>query len=276
VEIDPSEIHKNVPVDVPLVGDLKTILGELNSMVSEYKHSEWLAQIAEWRCEGKTRDILTWPDDGRLHVAHVIHDLWQTTSGNAIITTDVGQHQMWTAQYYQIDHPHHLITSGGAGTMGFGLPSAIGAWFAHPDREIWTIVGDGGFQMTQAELSTAAQEGANIKIALMNNNYLGMVRQWQELFFDRRYSAVKLHNPDFVKLAEAHNIPAVRVEQPAEVAAALDFARQTYGPVLIDFRVENEEAVYPMVPTGADLDAMLLRPYRYQSVAEAQATNASS
>jgi len=268
VEIDPSEVHKNVHVDVPLVGDLKTVLRDLVPLVDEYDHESWLAQIASWRSESEQRDILAWPEDGKLYVAHVLRDLWQATQGAAIITTDVGQHQMWAAQYYLQERSHRFITSGGAGTMGFGLPSAIGTWFAHPDQEIWTIVGDGGFQMTQAELSTAVQEGANIKIALMNNNFLGMVRQWQEFFFEKRYSAVELRNPDFVKIADAHGIPARRVETPDEVLPAIEFARQTPGPVLVEFRVEKEEAVYPMVPTGADLDAMIRRPVRQQLAVE--------
>jgi acetolactate synthase-1/2/3 large subunit len=262
VEIDPSEIHKNVPVDVSLVGDLKTVLHDLIPMLDEYDHERWLAEIGDWRAETNARDIQSWPDDGKLYVPHVVRSLWQATRGEAILTTDVGQHQMWTAQYYPVDHPYQLITSGGSGTMGFGLPSAIGAWFAHPEREIWTIVGDGGFQMTQAELSTAVQEGANVKIAIMNNNFLGMVRQWQEFFFERRYSAVELHNPDFVKLAEAHGIPARRVTEPGGVQAAIEFAQATPGPVLVEFKVEKEEAVYPMVPTGAALDAMIRRPIR--------------
>jgi acetolactate synthase-1/2/3 large subunit len=153
--------------------------------------------------------------------------------------------------------------------MGFGLPSAIGAWFAHPDQEIWTVVGDGGFQMTQAELTTAVNEGANIKIALMNNNFLGMVRQWQEFFFEKRYSAVQMRNPDFVKIAEAHGVAARRVLKPEEVAEAIAFARATPGPVLLEFRVEQEEAVYPMVPAGADLDNMIRRPIR-KKMAEGQ------
>jgi len=266
VEIDPSEIHKNVPVDVPLVGDLKAVLTDLIPLVDEHDHPEWLGQIGAWRAESEARDIQAWPEDGKLYVAHAIRDIWSATRGEAIITTDVWQHQMWAAQYYRLEKPYRLITSGGSGTMGFGLPSAIGAWFAHPDQEIWTIVGDGGFQMTQAELSTAVQEGANIKIALMNNNFLGMVRQWQEFFFEKRYSAVELRNPDFVKVAEAHGIPARRVEQPGEVQKAIEFARQTPGPVLLEFRVEKEEAVYPMVPAGADLDAMIRRPVRSQPV----------
>jgi len=264
IEIDPSEINKNVPVDLALVGELKTVLADLIPMVDEYEHDNWLEEIEVWRTESKTRDIRSWAGDGKLYVPHVVHELWQATRGDAIITTDVGQHQMWTAQYYPLEYPYRLITSGGSGTMGFGLPSAIGAWFAHPEREIWTIVGDGGFQMTQAELSTASHQGANIKIAIMNNNFLGMVRQWQEFFFERRYSAVELHNPDFLKIAEAHGIPGRYVSQPDEVLPAIEFARQTPGPVLIEFKVEKEEAVYPMVPTGAALDAMIRRPLRQE------------
>ena len=266
IEIDPSEVHKNVPVDVPLLGDLRTVLTDLIPLVDEYEHDEWIAQIGGWRKESEDRSILEWPDDDKLHVAHVIRDLWQQTEGDSIITTDVGQHQMWAAQYYQVEKPHRLITSGGAGTMGFGLPSAIGAWFANKDREVWTIVGDGGFQMTQAELSTAVQEGANVKIAIMNNNFLGMVRQWQEFFFEKRYSAVELQNPDFVKIAEAHGIPAQRITDPEDVKAAVEAASNTPGPVLIEFKVEKEEAVFPMVPTGADLDEMIRRPIRRQQV----------
>ncbi|HEX9616306.1 MAG TPA: biosynthetic-type acetolactate synthase large subunit [Anaerolineales bacterium] len=262
VEIDPSEVHKNVPVDVSLIGDLKTVLADLIPLVDEYDHELWMAEIGAWRAETEERDIQSWPEDGKLYVAHLVREIWEATAGDAIITTDVGQHQMWTAQYYPLERPFRLITSGGAGTMGFGVPSAIGAWFAFPEREIWAIVGDGGFQMTQAELSTAVQEGANIKIAIMNNNFLGMVRQWQEFFFERRYCAVELQNPDFVKIAEAHGMVARRVTQPAEVLPAIEFARQTPGPVLIEFKVEKEEAVYPMVPAGADLDAMIRRPLR--------------
>ena len=262
VEIDPSEVHKNVHVDVPLVGNLKTVLQDIIPLVDEYDHDEWLAEISAWRQESQQRDILAQPHDGKLYVAHVLRELWGATAGDAIIATDVGQHQMWTAQYYALEKPHRLITSGGAGAMGFGLPSAIGAWFAFPDHEIWAIAGDGGFQMTQAELATAVQEGANVKIAIMNNNFLGMVRQWQEFFFEKRYSAVQLRNPDFVKIAEAHGIPARRVETPDQVVPAIQFARQTPGPVLLEFRVEQEEAVYPMVPTGASLENMIRRPAR--------------
>jgi acetolactate synthase I/II/III large subunit len=268
VEIDPSEVHKNVPVDVALIGDLRTVLSDLIPLVDEYDHEPWLAEIGSWRAETEERDIQSWPEDGKLYVAHLVREIWEATRGDAIITTDVGQHQMWTAQYYPLERPFRLITSGGSGTMGFGVPSAIGAWFAYPDREIWAIVGDGGFQMTQAELSTAVQEGANIKIAIMNNNFLGMVRQWQEFFFERRYCAVELQNPDFIKIAEAHGLVARRVTEPAEVQPAIEFARQTPGPVLIEFKVEKEEAVYPMVPAGADLDAMIRRPLRQPQPAD--------
>jgi len=262
VEIDPSEVHKNVRVDVPLVGDLRTVLDDLLPLVEPGDHEEWLEQIADWKEETVQRDIMAWPEDGLLYSSHVIRDIWQFTGGNSIVTTDVGQHQMWTAQYYHFEQPYQLITSGGAGTMGFGMPAAIGAWFGNKDRDIWAIVGDGGFQMTQAELATAAQEQANIKIAILNNSYLGMVRQWQEFFFEKRYSAVYMHNPDFVKLAGAYDIPARRVSKREEVSDAMRFATETKGPVLLEFVVEMEEAVFPMVPSGADLDDMIRRPIR--------------
>jgi acetolactate synthase-1/2/3 large subunit len=264
VEIDPSEVHKNVEVDVPLVGDLNTILTDLIPLVDEHDHEEWRAEIEEWRSESQARDILYWSDDGKLYTAHVIRNIWEATGGEAILTTGVGQHQMWSAQYYCFEKPNRLITSGGAGTMGFGLPATIGAWFAHPDQEVWLVDGDGSFQMTQAELSTAIQEGANIKIAIMNNHFLGMVRQWQEFFFESRYSGTPLNGPDFVKIAEAHGIPGRQVNKPEQVLPAIEFARQTQGPVLLEFLVEKEEAVYPMVPTGADLDKMIRRPVREQ------------
>jgi acetolactate synthase-1/2/3 large subunit len=264
IEIDPSEVHKNVEVDVPLVGDLNTVLIDLIPLVDEHDHEIWRTEIEEWRSESQARDILTWADDGKLYTAHVIRNIWEATGGEAILTTGVGQHQMWSAQYYCFEKPNRLLTSGGAGTMGFGLPATIGAWFAQPEEEVWLVDGDGSFQMTQAELSTAIQEGANIKIAIMNNRFLGMVRQWQEFFFESRYSGTPLNGPDFVKIAEAHGIPGRQVSKPEEVLPAIEFARQTEGPVLLEFQVEKEEAVYPMVPTGADLDKMIRRPVREQ------------
>ncbi|MCB9112022.1 MAG: biosynthetic-type acetolactate synthase large subunit [Anaerolineales bacterium] len=262
IEIDPSEVHKNVFVDVPLVGDIKTVVSDLIPMVDEYDHDEWLEEIQGWKNDADTRSIMNWKEDGKLYVAHLIADIWKATGGGAIVTTDVGQHQMWTAQYYQLEKPNRWITSGGAGTMGFGLPSAIGAWFAAKDQEIWAVAGDGGFQMTAAELTTAVQEGANVKIAIMNNNFLGMVRQWQEFFFEKRYSAVNMVTPDFVKLADAHGVPARRVTTREEVADAIEWARNTQGPVVLEFKVEREDAVYPMVPAGAALHEMIRRPVK--------------
>jgi acetolactate synthase I/II/III large subunit len=262
IEIDPAEIHKNVFVDVPLVGDLKHIVTDLIPMVDEYDHDEWKEEINAWKAEADARSIMNWAEDGKLYVAHLISDIWKATGGNAIVSTDVGQHQMWTAQYYALEKPNRWLTSGGAGTMGFGLPSAIGAWFAAKDQEIWAVAGDGGFQMTAAELTTAVQENANVKVAIMNNQYLGMVRQWQEFFFEKRYSAVNMQTPDFIKLAEAHGVPARRVTKHEEVKEAIEWARKTSGPVVLEFRVEQEEAVYPMVPTGAALDEMIQRPVR--------------
>ena len=190
----------------------------------------------------------------------MIHDLWRMTGGNAIVVTDVGQHQMWEAQYYHHEQPRTLITSGGLGTMGFALPAAIGAKFACPEKEVWVVVGDGGFQMTACELATIAQEKLKINIAIINNGYLGMVRQWQEFFYDRRYHATPLRNPDFVKLAEAYGIRGMAVDARQDVVQAVNAAREHRGACLINFRVEKDDSVYPMVPAGADLHQMIRRP----------------
>jgi acetolactate synthase-1/2/3 large subunit len=206
------------------------------------------------------RDIKNLPDSGHLYAAHVIHDIWRITGGNAIVVTDVGQHQMWEAQYYHHEPPRTLITSGGLGTMGFALPAAIGAKFACPDKEVWVIVGDGGFQMTSGELSTIVQEGIKINIAIINNGYLGMVRQWQEFFYEGNYAATPLISPDFVKLADAHGIQGRAVRTRAEVLSAVEAARSAKGTFLLNFMVEKEESVYPMIPVGAALHEMIRRP----------------
>jgi acetolactate synthase-1/2/3 large subunit len=260
VDIDPSEINKNVQADAAIVGDLRETLADLLEVLEPADHEDWLAHIDRMKGDAAVRDIQKLPDTGHLYAAHVINDIWRITGGRAIVVTDVGQHQMWEAQYYHHETPRSLITSGGLGTMGFAVPAAIGAKIARPDAEVWAIVGDGGFQMTQAELATAAQEGIKINIAIINNGYLGMVRQWQEFFYERRYAATPLRNPDFVKIAEAHGLEASRVETRSQVNDAVERARAADGTALVDFRVEQEDSVYPMVPAGADLHAMIRRP----------------
>jgi acetolactate synthase I/II/III large subunit len=260
VEIDPSEIGKNVPVDVQIVADLRAALAALLPLLPETRHPDWRREIDAGRAETQARDILHQPDGGHLFAAHVINDLWEATGGEAVVVTDVGQHQMWEAQYYHHEKPRTLITSGGLGTMGFALPAAIGAKLARPEAEVWVIAGDGGFQMTQCELATLQQEKLDIKIAVVNNGFLGMVRQWQEFFYARRYAATPMLSPDFVALAAAYGIPARKVSRRADVVPAVESARNTPGPALIEFQVEQEDVVYPMVPSGADLHAMIRRP----------------
>ncbi|MBS1251649.1 MAG: Acetolactate synthase large subunit [Anaerolineales bacterium] len=260
IEIDASEINKNVPVDLGIVGDLKAVLQQLNPLVESCDRSTWLTQIDEWQADTRSRDIIYQEANGELLGAHVIRDIWEYTNGDAITVSDVGQHQMWEAQYYHHERPFTLLTSGGLGTMGFGFPAAVGAKFGQPDEEVWAIVGDGGFQMTNQELATAVQENVDVNIAIINNAYLGMVRQWQEFFYEERYAETPLVNPDFVKLAEAYGVPALRVDRREDVEAAVRQARETAGPFLIDFVVEKADIVYPMVPSGADLDKMIRRP----------------
>jgi len=260
IDIDPSELHKNVRADVAIAGDLKTVLKDLLPLVGSATHDAWITRIGELAGGPTVRDIEDLPDNGRLCAAHVIHDIWKATNGRAIIVTDVGQHQMWTAQYYKVSEPGTFITSGGLGTMGFGVPAAIGAKMARPDREVWAIVGDGGFQMTQAELQTIVQENVKVNVAIINNGYLGMVRQWQEFFHQRRYSATPMSSPDYVKLADAHGLSGIRVTRRADMADALKHARASAGAVVMDFRVEQEDTVYPMVSPGAALHDMIKRP----------------
>jgi len=263
IEVDPAEINKNIKVDVALVGDLREVLEELLPRIGGCRgrdRSAWLKAIESSKGTAAVRDIKNLPDDGHLYAAHVIHDLWRITGGNAIVVTDVGQHQMWEAQYYHHEQPRTLITSGGLGTMGFALPAAIGAKTACPEKEVWVIAGDGGFQMTACELATIVQEGIKINIAIINNGYLGMVRQWQEFFYERNYQSTPLVSPDFVKLAEAHGIAGLTIRTRAEVASAVEQARSASGAFLLNFKVEKEDAVYPMIPTGNALHEMIRRP----------------
>ncbi len=260
VDIDPAEFNKNVAVDVALTGDLAAVLDDLGPLVESGDRAAWLATIHEMKGDVAVRDIQNIPDSGHLYAAHVINDIWRLTEGKAVVVTDVGQHQMWEAQYYHHSEPRTLITSGGLGTMGFALPAAIGAKLARPDAEVWVVAGDGGFQMTMAELATIAQEGIKINVAIINNGFLGMVRQWQEFFYERRYAATPLLSPDFAKLAECFGLAGATVKTRAAVGPAVTAAREDERTVVIDFQVEQEDTVYPMVPAGADLHKMIRRP----------------
>ncbi len=260
VELDPAEINKNVKVDLPIVGDVREVLRLLTPKVSRSNCGAWLTHIETLKGDSAVREIQHLPDTGKLFAAHVIHDLWRFTGGNALVVTDVGQHQMWEAQYYKHDHPRKLLTSGGLGTMGFALPAAIGARLACPNDDIWVIAGDGGFQMTACELATCAQEGIKVNIAVINNGYLGLVRQWQQFFYEGRYVSTPIGSPDFVKLADAHGLAGLRVTQRSEVEAAVNAARAEKRTCLVEFRVEADDAVYPMVPSGKSLDQMIRRP----------------
>jgi acetolactate synthase-1/2/3 large subunit len=261
VEIDPSEVNKNVPVDVALIGDLKEVLADLKPQVKKADHADWWKTINEFRGDSAVRDIQSLPDSGHLYAAHVINDIWRLTQKrDTIVVTDVGQHQMWEAQYFRHDKPRSLITSGGLGTMGFALPAAIGAKFACPDKDVWVVVGDGGFQMTSCELATAEQEGIKVNVAIINNAFLGMVRQWQEFFYDKRYAATPMTGPDFVKLAEAYRLTGLRCNKRPDVKSTVEKTLSDKKTVVIDFVVEKEDTVFPMVPAGADLDKMIRRP----------------
>jgi len=260
IEIDQAEINKNVKVDVALVGDARQTLERLLPHLEKRDRNEWHCRVRKLKGDVAVRDIQNLPDTGHLYAAHVISDLWKETRGEALVVTDVGQHQMWEAQYYHHDRPRSLVTSGGLGTMGFALPASIGAKVARPDAEVWVVAGDGGFQMTMCELATIVQEKLDLKIAIINNGYLGMVRQWQEFFYDKRYVATPLVAPDFCALAGAFGIRSERITARREVVRAVREARETPGPVLLDFRVEQEDSVYPMVPGGASLHEMIRRP----------------
>jgi acetolactate synthase I/II/III large subunit len=269
IDIDPAEINKNVKVDVALVGDLRKILQELLPRVDSANRGEWIEHVRFLKGDTAVRDIQNLPDNGHLYAAHVISDLWhETRDRDSVIVTDVGQHQMWEAQYYKHEHPRSLITSGGLGTMGFALPAGVGAKVARPEAEVWVVAGDGGFQMTMAEMATIVQEKLPVKIAIINNGFLGMVRQWQEFFYERNYEATPLLNPNFCQLAEAYGIRNIAVKHRSEVVPVVRMARAHEGPVLIDFQVEQEDTVYPMVAAGAALHDMIRRPNPLVETAE--------
>jgi len=259
VDIDPAEFNKNVRVDAAIAGDVGAVLREWMPRLGQVDALEWIGHINGLKGDSAVRDIQNLPDNGHLYAAHVINDLWRITNGRALVVTDVGQHQMWEAQYYKHETSRSLITSGGLGTMGFALPAAIGAKMGRPDAEVWVVVGDGGFQMTMAELATMVQEEIDVKVAIINNGYLGMVRQWQEFFYQRRYAATPISGPDFAKLAESFGLYGATVTQRSQVEDVVAAARKVRGAV-IDFRVEQEDSVYPMVPAGADLHKMIRRP----------------
>jgi acetolactate synthase-1/2/3 large subunit len=260
IEIDASEINKNVKVDIGIHADLATVLRQINPGVQPHDRSAWWGQIKDWQEDANERDILQFKTP-TLMAAQAIRKIWEGTKGSAFVVTDVGQHQMLECQYYGHEDPYTLSTSGGLGTMGFSMPAAIGASFHVKDREIWVIVGDGSVQMTIMELATAVQENANIKIAIINNGYLGMVRQWQQMFYESRYVETPIYSPDYVKLAEAYRMPGYRVEKLEDIIPTMQKAQAHHGPVLIEFVVEQFDNVYPMVPAGADLHQMIRRPH---------------
>ncbi|BAF58708.1 MAG: biosynthetic-type acetolactate synthase large subunit [Pelotomaculum sp.] len=253
IDIDPAEIGKNVRVDIPIVGDVKRVLSQLLEILRPGLREAWREKIEAWKKEYP----LTYCEQGRLKPQAIIREIYRLTEGKARITTEVGQHQMWTAQYYTFTRPRSFITSGGLGTMGFGMPAAIGVQVGCPDETVFDIAGDGSIQMNIQELCTAVNYELPINVAIINNGFLGMVRQWQEFFYNRRYSQSELRNPDFVKLAEAYGAEGIRVTKKAEVAPALEQAIRSAKPVMIDFVVDREDNVLPMVPPGGSLDKMI-------------------
>jgi acetolactate synthase-1/2/3 large subunit len=263
IDIDPTSIRKNVRVDTPIVGDVKKVLTVLNKILKEDVKEQWaevrkawLKQIDEWRQE---RPMTYTSSEEVIKPQFVVEKICELTKGNAIIATEVGQNQMWTAQFYKFNKPRTLLTSGGLGTMGYGFPAAIGAQLAHPDKLVIDIAGDGSIQMNIQELATAVINKLPVKVAILNNRYLGMVRQWQELFFKERYSHTKLDEsvPDFVKIAEAYGAVGLRATKPGEVEPVLKEAFKTKRTVFMDFVVDWKEKVFPMVPAGAPIDQML-------------------
>jgi len=254
IDIDPSAISKNVKVDIPIVGDCKHVLTELNKLVKKLEIEEWLERIEGWRQKAP----LTYKDSATsIKPQYVVEQIYEATKGEAIITTEVGQNQMWAAQFYKFTKPRTFISSGGLGTMGYGFPAAIGAQVGRPDKIVFDIAGDGSIQMNIQELTTAVVNKVPVNVAILDNTYLGMVRQWQELFYKRRYSYTHLVNPDFTKVAEAYGATGIRVCEKKEVRPAIEKAIATKGPVFLHFLIESEENVFPMVPTGEAIDRMI-------------------
>jgi len=254
IDIDPTSISKNVRVDIPIVGDARSVLKELLKNVKNAKHSEWLKRISTWRKEGP----LDYPKDSKLRPQYIVEKIAEMTGGDAIITTEVGQNQMWAVQFGKFLKPRTFLSSGGLGTMGYGFPAAIGAQVGQPDKVVFDIAGDGSIQMNIQELATAVKDKIPVKIAILNNSYLGMVRQWQQMFYKRRYSETSLEgNPDFVRVAEAYGVTGIRVTKKSEVEPAIKKALKIKGPVILDFIVEREENVFPMVPSGKALDEIV-------------------
>ncbi|MCX5702252.1 MAG: biosynthetic-type acetolactate synthase large subunit [Candidatus Omnitrophica bacterium] len=254
IDIDPASISKNIRVDIPIVGDAKNILGELSEQLKKAPDtSDWIKTVEGF----KKKHPLKYKDDGRLKPQYVVEQIYEATKGNAIITTEVGQNQMWAAQWYKYDHPRSFISSGGLGTMGFGFPAAMGAKMGCPDKVVIDIAGDGSIQMNIQELGTCVCNKINVKVAILNNGYLGMVRQWQELFYKKRYSQVCITSPDFVKLAQSYGAVGIRVDRKEDVRPAIDKALSTENTVFVDFHVEPEENVYPMVPAGEAINRMI-------------------
>jgi len=256
IDIDPSSVSKNVKVDVPIVGDAKVVLQELNKLVKKVDASEWAGKIEKWR----DNHPLTYKKDDKLRPQYIIEELREATDGKAIICTEVGQNQMWAAQWYKYTKPRTFLSSGGLGTMGYGFPAAIGAQIGKPDKTVIDIAGDGSIQMNIQELATAVLNKIPVKIAVLNNSYLGMVRQWQELFYKKRYSYTFLETnacPDFVKLAESYGAVGIRVTKKKDVRKAIDKAMSIDNVVLMDFHIEPEENVFPMVPAGQAINRMI-------------------
>ncbi len=255
IDIDPAEVGKNVPTAVPIVGDVRHVLQEMLKYVEPTRHDDWIARIESWR--GPRADEAYYVRRETISPAHPVEEIYKQSPGPIVVTTDVGQHQMWAAQFFNRDERNSWISSGGLGAMGFGLPSAMGAVMARPEATVWAICGDGGFQMSIPELATLVQERIPVKICILNNGHLGMVRQWQDMFYNKNYVATPIFGPDFVKLGEAYGIPAWTVREPRDVAGAVAAALAHDGPALLNFMVTQEENVFPMIPAGMSVNEMV-------------------